>query len=161
MHVHSRFNGLFQRNHCRLCLGHGGISQRRRQPRRIQRLRVRPVRPRHDIADREVVPFGMLLHVLKHLFGNGGEGLEHALSGHGDRPVIGDHARVQGGVQFVNGQHLGQIALVILQDHGKISEVNAHVGKIIAKIRKAFEVCVEHGALGIGDEDNSVGALQH
>ena len=103
----------------------------------------------------------MLLHVLEHLFGNGREGLEHALAGHGDRLVKGDHARVQCGIQFFDGQHIGQVALVVLKHHGKIRQIDAHIGKIVPQIGEAFEVRIEHGTLRVSNKDDAVSALQH
>ena len=66
---------------------------------------------------------GCLLHVLEHLFGNGGEGFQHAVAGRRDRLVEGDLPGIHRRIQLLDGRTSGRSRLLYWITMGKLDRL--------------------------------------
>src|SRR5208282_813561 len=64
-------------------------------------------------------------------------------------------------LQRLDGEDVGQVALVELQDVRDRGEIQIMIFQVLAQVVERFEVGVEPLFLGIRDEDDAVGALQN
>src|SRR5580658_14758 len=63
-------------------------------------------------------------------------------------------------LQIGDGENVGEVALVELQDVGDRGEVEVMIFQMLAQVLERFEVGVEALFLRIGDEDHAIGAFQ-
>lgn len=64
-------------------------------------------------------------------------------------------------MQFFEAGDLGEVALVVLHDQGQpLVEVEVILGEVQLEVVERLEVGFEAGLLGVGDEDDGVGALE-
>jgi hypothetical protein len=88
--------------------------------------------------------------------------VEHAVAvdGGGAEPGI-VAVRIQIGVEFLLGQDVLQITLVVLQHQGEVGHVQAEFLEVVPQALQALDVGLAHGPLGVGDEHQAVDALQY
>ena len=68
--------------------------------------------------------------------------------------------RVQAVLELLEGQDVGEVALVVLEDERKVFQVNPDLRQVRAQIDHALDVGVVHGPLGVADEDDAIHAFQ-
>ncbi len=97
----------------------------------------------------------------EHAGGDQIERLEDALTVHGDGRHGGRALRVQHAVEVLDGQDVGQVALVVLKDDRQPLELAPLFEQVVAQVLEALEVRVRPQALRVGHEDHAVGAGEH
>src|SRR5271170_7458910 len=63
-------------------------------------------------------------------------------------------------LQLGDGENIGEVALVELQDVGDRGEVEIVIFQMFAQVIQRFEIRIEALFLRIGDEDDAIGAFQ-
>ena len=92
---------------------------------------------------------------------DGGEGLEHPLAAHRHRGDAVHLARVHRAVHELDVHHLGQVALVVLEDQGHGRGVEAVGEQVLGHLPEALQVLFPAIDRGVGHEDQAVRVLQH
>ena len=87
--------------------------------------------------------------------------LLHAGCPDGHRLEERQRARVEPLVQDLERQRVGQVALVVLEDHRDLVRVDLVGLQVLPQVLQALQVGVEHGLLAVRHEHHAVGALQH
>ena len=99
--------------------------------------------------------------VLERQLHDGGEGLEDALAARRHR---GEHRQapgVQAAVEGLDLQHVGQVPLVVLEDHRDRGRVELLGAEVRLQLAEALHVLVPAVGRGVGDEDDPVRPAQH
>ena len=91
---------------------------------------------------------------------DGGEGLEHSLAAHRHRGDAVHLAHVHGAVHELDVHHLGQVALVVLEDEGHGRGVEAVGEQVLGHLPEALQVLFPAIDRGVGHEDQAVRVLQ-
>ena len=89
------------------------------------------------------------------------QGLEgaDAFDGHGLDPRHA--AGVEEVIEGLDRDEVVEVPLVILEDEGDLQQVEVVLEAVAAQSVEALQVGVEERDLGVGDEDDAVGAVQH
>jgi hypothetical protein len=89
------------------------------------------------------------------------EGLEHALAAHGDRRDHVGSPRVERAVEGFDLEHLGQVALVVLEHERHLLHVEPVLEQVLRHLAEALDVLFPAVERRVGHEHERVGALQH
>src|SRR5262249_35477871 len=103
----------------------------------------------------------VLSQLEQYLFGDGLERVKDALAAAGDRLEDWFVLAKQLSLEVVGRYRVRKVALVQLQDVGKLHQVVAMLDEVALQVEKGFDVGVHALALGIGYENDSVNALQY
>src|SRR5271156_4735414 len=63
-------------------------------------------------------------------------------------------------LQIGDGENVGEVALVELQDVGDRGEIQIMILQMLAQVVESFEICIETFFLRIRNEDYAIGAFQ-
>ena len=73
----------------------------------------------------------------------------------------GQTEAVEGRLQFLHGDHVPQVPLVPLEDHGNVRQVQAQGPEVLPQVQHALAARVQHGRLAVHHEDDAIHPLQH
>ena len=89
------------------------------------------------------------------------ERLHDSFAVDGRRLGIGIAFEAEDALQLFHRRHAGDVALVVLDDDRRVVHVDLVLIHVIHQIGEALLVRVDHRRLGVGDEHDRVGALEH